>query len=223
MAGELIGTGRDCDVFEAGPGRVLRRNRAGESTEAEARLMRHLADHGYPVPAVFEADGPDIVMERLDGPTMLDRLASRPWTMARHARTLADLVRRLGDVPVPGGLRVIERSGEVVVHLDLHPDNVVLSDRGPIVIDWTNAAAGPRGLDAANTWLTLAAGTPPGSIVRRWLAAALRRLFLDRFVRAVDRPLAVGQLDTALALRELDPNLTPEEIDVMRAVVADAT
>ncbi|HSM67581.1 MAG TPA: phosphotransferase [Ilumatobacteraceae bacterium] len=223
MAGELIGTGRDCDVFEAGPGRVLRRNRAGESTEAEARLMRHLADHGYPVPTVFEADGPDIVMERLDGPTMLDRLASRPWTMARHARTLADLVRRLGDVPVPGGLRVIERSGEVVVHLDLHPDNVVLSDRGPIVIDWTNAAAGPRGLDAANTWLTLAAGTPPGSILRRWLAAALRRLFLDRFVRAVDRPLAVGQLGTALALRELDPNLTPEEIDVMRAVVADAT
>lgn len=223
MPGELIGTGRDCDVFEAGSGRVLRRNRAGESTEAEANLMRHLADHGYPVPTVFEADGPDIVMERLDGPTMLDHLSSRPWAMATNAKVLAELVRQLGDVPVPDGLRTIEGSADVVVHLDLHPDNVVLSDRGPIVIDWTNGAAGPRGLDAANTWLTLAAGTPPGSIVRRWLAAVLRRFFLDRFLRAVDRPLAVSRLATALALRELDPNLTDDEVATMRAVVADVT
>lgn len=223
MPGELIGTGRDCDVFEAGTGRVLRRNRAGTSTEAEADLMRHLADHGYPVPAVFEADGPDIVMERLDGPTMLDHLSSRPWTMAKQARVLADLVERLGDVPVPNGLPAVEASAEVIVHLDLHPDNVVLSDRGPVVIDWTNAAAGPPGLDAANTWLTLAAGTPPGSLVTRWLVSAGRRFFLGRFVRAVDRPQAVRRLHTALALRELDPNLTDDEVATMRAVVADVT
>jgi aminoglycoside phosphotransferase (APT) family kinase protein len=223
MPGELIGTGRDCDVFEAGPGRVLRRNRAGESTEAEASLMQHLAAHRYPVPMVFEADGPDILMERLDGPTMLDHLSSRPWVIASQARLLADLIERLADVPVPDGLRVVEEHGDVVVHLDLHPDNVVLSPRGPIVIDWTNTAAGTRGLAAANTWLTLAAGTPPGSMVTRWLVAAGRRFFLGRFVRAVDRPRAAGQLPTALALRELDSNITADEVATMRAVVADAT
>lgn len=224
MTHELIGRGRDCDVFAAGPGRVLRRNRAGRSTETEAALMRYLADHGYPVPTVFEASGPDIVMERLDAPTMLEHLSSRPWTMTTHAQTLADLVRRLGDVDVPEGeLRVVGEAREVIVHLDLHPDNVVLSGRGPMVIDWSNAAAGPRGLDAANTWLTLAAGTPPGSVVTRWLVSTGRGFFLRRFVGAVDRTEAVRQLDTALALRELDPNLTDREIATMRDLVANTT
>ena len=81
MTHELIGQGRDCDVFTAGPGRVVRRNRAGRSTETEALTMQHCAAHGYPVPEVFDADGPDIVMQRLDGPTMLQDLSSHPWTM----------------------------------------------------------------------------------------------------------------------------------------------
>jgi aminoglycoside phosphotransferase (APT) family kinase protein len=218
----LIGSGRDCDVFAAGPGRVLRRNRAGESTEGEAALMRHLARFGYPVPTIHEASGPDIVMERLDGPTMLAHLSSRPWTLQQQADTLAGLIEQLLDVPLPDGeLPVVGQAGDVVVHLDLHPDNVVLSDRGPIVIDWTNAASGPRGLDAANTWLTLAAGSPPGSLATRVLAAVGRRLFVDRFVHAIDRAVACDQLETALALRELDPNLSEAEVATMRQLVAD--
>jgi aminoglycoside phosphotransferase (APT) family kinase protein len=223
MPGELLGRGRDCDVFADGPGRVLRRNREGRSTETEAATMRHVADHGYPVPAVFDATGPDIVMERLDGPTMLDHLASRPWTISRQATALADLVRRLGEVPPPDhGLPTVDEPGDVLVHLDLHPDNVVLTSAGPVVIDWSNAALGSRGLDAANTWLTIAAGTPPGSIVERTLVAMGRRHFVRRFVGAIDRPRAVERLPRALALRELDPNLHPDEVQVMRDLVAAA-
>ena len=220
--GGLIGRGRDCDVFAAGPGRVLRRNRAGESTEGEAALMRHLARYGYPVPTVHDASGPDIVMERLDGPTMLAHLSSRPWTLQQQAETLAELIERLLDIPLPDGeLPVVGHAGEVVVHLDLHPDNVVLSDRGPVVIDWTNAASGPRGLDAANTWLTLAAGSPSGSLATRVLAWAGRRLLVNRFVHAIDRAAARDQLEIALACRELDPNLSASEVATMRRLAAD--
>jgi aminoglycoside phosphotransferase (APT) family kinase protein len=222
--GDLIGSGRACDVYAAGPGRVLRRHRAGESTEGEAKLMRHLAQFGYPVPTVYEAGGPDIVMERLDGPTMLSELSSRPWSLQTHADVLAGPIRRLRDVPLPDDdLRVVGSSGEVIVHLDLHPDNVVLSDRGAVVIDWTNAASGPNGLDAANTWLTLAAGSPPGSLATRVVASVGRRLFVNRFVRAIDRPAARSQLEVALALRELDPNLSDTEVTTMRRLVADET
>lgn len=224
MPGELIGSGRDCDVFADGPGRVLRRDRAGRSTEAEAATMRHVAAHGYPVPMVFDAAGPDIVMQRLDGPTMLARMSSRPWTMRSQAATLARLVERLAELPVPEHeLPVVDPAGSRLVHLDLHPDNVVLTDDGPVVIDWSNAAIGPAGLDAANTWLTLAAGTPPGSVLIRALAAVGRRYVVRRFLASLDRPRAVSQLHAALALRELDPNLRPDEVETMRAVVDDAT
>lgn len=32
--------------------------------------MAHVGRHGYPVPEVFGAHGTDLIMERIDGPTM---------------------------------------------------------------------------------------------------------------------------------------------------------
>ena len=37
--------------------------------------------------------------------------------------------------------------------MDLHPANVLLAPAGPVVIDWTNARAGPPELDLAMSWL----------------------------------------------------------------------
>lgn len=220
MTGELIGSGRDCDVFTAGPGRVVRRNRAGRSTETEALTMQHCAAHGYPVPQVFDADGPEIVMERLDGPTMLGDLSTRPWTMRSKAQLLADLIRRLERIPRPDHeLSVVAEGGDVLVHLDLHPDNIVLTSDGPIVIDWSNAATGVSGLDAANTWLTLAAGQPDGSIATRTLVAAGRQLFVRGFLSAIDRNAAVESLPTALQLRLSDPHLSEAERSTMQDLV----
>nr|WP_312870502.1 phosphotransferase [Streptomyces himalayensis] len=47
-------------------------------------------------------------------------------------------VSRCGDVVVPG-VRVL--------HLDLHPENVLLTQRGPVVIDWANSEEGHPDLD----------------------------------------------------------------------------
>lgn len=68
--GELIGRGRAADIYALDAGRVLRRYRTAHRGEAEAGLMRYLRQAGYPVPEVFGADGPDLVMERLAGPTI---------------------------------------------------------------------------------------------------------------------------------------------------------
>src|SRR3954463_14090733 len=91
----MIGTGRTADVFEHGPGEVLRRYRAPRDTEREVAAMEHARSHGYPVPAARAFGATEIGMDRLDGPTMLDDLARRPWKIGRHATTLADLHRRL--------------------------------------------------------------------------------------------------------------------------------
>ena len=98
-----IATGRAADVFDAGEGRVLRRYRPGEGgdTEIEAVVMEHAREHGFPVPAVFEAGGRDLVMERVEGPTMMADLGRRPWRVGRHGRTLAELCNRLHAIPAP--------------------------------------------------------------------------------------------------------------------------
>ena len=44
----LIASGRDGDIFEFAPGLVLRKTRDGRSIEHEARIMRYVAEHGYP-------------------------------------------------------------------------------------------------------------------------------------------------------------------------------
>src|SRR6185295_9297725 len=62
---------------------------------------------------------------------------------------LAELLRRLHEVPARSGAGTI-------VHLDLHPENVILTERGPMVIDWRNAGDGPADLDTALTALILA-------------------------------------------------------------------
>jgi aminoglycoside phosphotransferase (APT) family kinase protein len=209
--GELIGRGRAADVYALDAGRVLRRYRTPFPCAAEAELMRYLRQCGYPVPEVFDADGPDLVMERLDGPAMLDDLARRPWRAARHARVLAELHDRLHQIPAPAGLRQPVGPGDRVVHLDLHPGNVMLTAAGPVVIDWSNAAAGPPGADVAMAFLIMASSDvddlPP------WLrpaAGGVRRAFVSRFIAAArddHRPYLAPVAEVRLA----DPNVRAAE------------
>jgi aminoglycoside phosphotransferase len=67
----------------------------------EARTMDYLRSHGYPVPAVEEIsdDGTDLVMERIDGRSMVEDMGHRPWTIRRQGAVLADLHRRLHAIP----------------------------------------------------------------------------------------------------------------------------
>jgi aminoglycoside phosphotransferase (APT) family kinase protein len=219
--GPLIGAGRAADIYDLGGGRVLRRNRAGASTVREAEVMRHVRSHGYPAPEVFDADGGDLVMERLDGPTMLQAFSSRPWGLRGWARMLADLHLRLENIPLPDfALPILER-GEVIVHGDLHPDNVILTDGGPVVIDWPNAMLAARGHDAAHTWVLVATadveGGPVAAAAQKWGRGA----FVRRFVDLCDRERLRPHLAAAAEHKLADRNVRPHEADAIRALVRE--
>lgn len=161
VPGPLIASGRAADVYDIGDGKVLRRYRSEDrDAEYEARVMRHVAERGFAVPEVFEVNGPDLVMERIDGRTMLDELEAAPWKVLWHARKLAGLQRDLARIAAPEWMLASTADpdrAESVLHLDLHPMNVIISKRhGPVVIDWTNAAGGPGGFDAALTYVKIA-------------------------------------------------------------------
>ena len=93
--GKLVASGRDGDIFEFGPGLVVRRTRDGRSLEREARTIEYMAAHGYPVPRIEEvrAGGTEIVMERLEGPMMMDAMTKGPRPLFANARLLGGLPR----------------------------------------------------------------------------------------------------------------------------------
>lgn len=218
---EPIATGRDADIFDVGNGRVLRRSRTGASQEREASVMRHVAEQGYPAPRVFDVsdDGRDLVMERVDGPTMLDDLGRRPWLVLRHADTLAELHTRLGRIAAPEWLQAGPVPGDRVVHLDLHPGNVIVARTGPVVIDWTNAASGTPGSDVAATWLILACAEIPGPRWKATLLGVFRRALVSRFLRRAGRDAAARELRAMAEWKADDQNMHPSEIAAMRALV----
>lgn len=164
--------------------------------------MRYVRDHGYPAPAVYDVSGPDLVLERVDGPSMVDEIMGRPWRLSAHARTLARLHRRLHEIPAPPWLR---GDGGTVLHLDLHPLNVMLGRTGPVVIDWANARAGDPRMDVAMT-VVITAGAQIGP-PRSWL----RDLFVREFARCFDPDEWRGALDSAVAFRVADDNVSAAE------------
>jgi aminoglycoside phosphotransferase (APT) family kinase protein len=200
--GPVLARGEDADVFAIDETRVLRRYRRRAVPEGELAIMRYVRDRGYPVPLVFDMSGSDLTLERIDGRTMLADLRRRPWRMRAHALTLSRLHRALHAIPPPDFLGA---EGAAILHLDLHPENVIVAPGGPVVIDWANAARGDPAFDVALTAVVLAAAPvgPPLS----WLRDRFVRAFLDEFTPPEWR---VG-LDRALAYRRADGNVSDKE------------
>jgi aminoglycoside phosphotransferase (APT) family kinase protein len=219
---ELIGVGRSADVFAHGAREVLRRYRLPRDTALEVEAMQLARAHGFPVPSARALNDTDIVMDRLEGPTMLEDMMRRPWRIARHAVTLAALLDRLHAIEAPSWLPAPIGPGDSLLHLDFHPENVILTAGGPVVIDWPNAARGVPAADVAHTWLVLACSLPPDDAVKRIVTLAGRRLFLALFLRRYWRPELVAQLPAVAAFRLTRRTLPAGEAESIRAVVENA-
>jgi aminoglycoside phosphotransferase (APT) family kinase protein len=132
------------------------------------------------------------VWEHVEGPSMWQQVVDRPDRSAELGRVLADVQHALFGVVPPVTLpsqrdrlvSKIRRSAATVgaalaraidllpppadaprlCHGDLHPSNVILSARGPMIVDWFDASRGERIADVARSSLTLlsdGANPPP--------------------------------------------------------------
>ncbi|MGW3014778.1 phosphotransferase [Streptomyces longwoodensis] len=203
--GPLLGSGRTADVYALDDGWVLRRDRQGYGdAAAEGAVMAYLRGHGYPVPAVRpSASRTDLVMERLDGPTMLHACVAGTLGPEEAGRTLADLLRALHAVP--GRSDPAAR----VLHLDLHPDNVVLTADGPRVIDWTNTEEGDPALD----WSTSAVILAQVAVSPHPLAAPAHPMLAA--LLADPTPLTEATLTEALRRRAANPTMSAQEVELL--------
>ncbi|MGD0852516.1 MAG: phosphotransferase [Acidimicrobiales bacterium] len=220
--GKLIASGRDADIFEYGKGSVLRRSRNGRSQVFEARVMEFAHSAGFPVPKVFEVsdDGFELVMERVSGPTMLETASKQPWKLRSFGRELAELHVSLHNLTAPDWMPDGPFSpGNRILHLDLHPLNVILANNGPVVIDWTNASRGNPMVDVAATWVLLASGSVPGGRLDAAKAKVGRGVLLRGFLRTFSKTDLHSVLSEVVEWKSKDTNMTPVEIQRMRSLL----
>jgi tRNA A-37 threonylcarbamoyl transferase component Bud32 len=222
--GSLIASGRDADIFEYGENLVLRRSRDRRSLLHEARIMTFVFESGYPIPQVHEVsdDGTEIVMERVSGPTMIELVASDPSQLVVQAAELRRLHQRLHEIQAPTWLRSSPfGDGKAILHLDLHPINVIASDHGSVVIDWANASRGEASSDVALTWLLIASGDIPGSEEEVELMSMGRAIFLETFLDGFDQDRLRARLPEVVEWKLKDPHMSKTEELAMQQLVLD--
>lgn len=149
-----------------------------------------------------------LIFDRMEGPTYLQRLHTAPWQANTIVREMVQVQQSINRRAAPQALpslntylgKQIQRStllhaaerdhilrhlsqlpeGHSLCHFDFHPDQIILTARGPMVIDWPNAMRGTPAADLARTWIMLALSCPPGTgpVARRLLSVA--QLFISR-------------------------------------------
>ncbi|MEV0636005.1 phosphotransferase [Streptomyces sp. NPDC050619] len=206
ITGRLLGSGRAADVYEIDEAWVLRRDREGwGDAVAEGEVMEHVRGYGYPVPRVRLSGSTrtDLVLERLYGPTMLGACRAGALDPGEAGATLARLLRELHVLP---GRRC---AAARVLHLDLHPDNVILTAQGPRVIDWTNTEEGEPGLDWGMSAVILA----QVAVTDESLATPARTMLTT--LLADPSHLTEAGLTQARRRRAANPTMSRREVELL--------
>jgi len=196
LTSQPIAQGRTAEIFLWDEDHILKLYREWcppHWVKDEARIAQAVYAAGIPSPAageILDLNGRQgLIYERIRGISMLQDMNARPWTILKHARSLAELhvkINKQSIIGLPsykGGLRyAIGKTpyltedlrnktlvlldtlpdGQRLCHGDFHPGNVLLTKDGPIVIDWMTASAGSPWIDVARTSLLLSIG-PKGA------------------------------------------------------------
>ena len=204
-----------------GPDHVIRTSTQDKDLSREAEALEVVGSAGFPAPELSEKITPSsIVIERIDGPTMLEDLTSRPWMLNRHAKNLARLHKALGNIVAPPSWEGVSE-GESVVHLDLHPGNIKISNGSPVVLNWGRSARGSSSFDAAVTYVILRTAESKNGRLNRLLISGLRKRFANIFIKEFGAAEVLDRVREAAELRLLDSSLSVAEREAVFALARD--
>jgi thiamine kinase-like enzyme len=151
--------------------------------------------------------------EKIEGKSLTEWLVECPDNVEQKAIEFASLHRRIHQVSKPHlptlkatlnrNLQQVDcltsdqkrkifdyldrlPDGEQVCHMDFHPDNILYSGKGPIIIDWMTAARGNPYVDVARTLVILKYGTLPSTIPESIILglAAIRKKFASDYMQS---------------------------------------
>lgn len=225
--------------------------------EYEARIARLVYEAGIPSPEaseIIELDGRrGLIYQRLEGISMVQDLKARPWTLFKHAHSLAELQFRIHEKSTlglpsyrdrlrhdidetPHLTEVLRRKardlleqlpdGQNICHGDFHPENILITQRGPVVIDWMTACSGSPWADVARTSLILTIGVRAAAnqipLFLRIMARLYHRSYLQKYrVLRADPENEMRRWMTLIAAARLNENIIPEREALIKLVRED--
>jgi len=149
-----------------------------------------------------------IVYQRIEGESMLGRFLKQPYRLIGFSRQMADLhlemhakdAQNLEPVTdrLAGKIDAVEALDAAtkavifkrlfslpqdtkLLHGDFHPDNIMLTPDGPVIIDWIDATLGHPLADVARTAVLARFGVPPEERVGRFMFQTMGRIYLRRY------------------------------------------
>jgi len=225
----LIARGGQADIYDAGDGKVLRLARRPQDFDRiryEYEVYACLGAAGLPVPRAYELlevrGAPAILMDRVDGGSLMARIRGNPLTARAVARELAQLhlqilgheapslltrAKAKSEFCIRGSSRLSEDSkkrllslldglpeGTAVCHGDFHPGNVLRHRGKSYIIDWSAASRGDFHADVAHSFLLMrVVPKVPGT-----------RAMMHLLQRSIGRAIASTYLSTVGKDRPLD-------------------
>jgi hypothetical protein len=228
--------------------------------EHEAMVAHAITTAGIPSPAAGEIVEVNhrrgLVYERVSGISMLQDMNMHPWTIFKHAHTLAELQVKINQLSISGlqsakeGLmytirralylddelraRVLKyltalQDGEKVCHGDFHPGNVLLTEKGAVVIDWMTASSGNPWADVARTSMLLTIGAKSAgkqvSPMIRIFIQLYHQAYLKRYVSLIhDTGNELEKWIPVIAAARLDEKIDGEQdalLGMVRAGLVD--
>lgn len=152
-----------------------------------------------------------IIYERINGTTMMKVIATRPWRVKKEARLLAELHKSLQikvDFDLPSYKESLKynisrvellqediktklykyidilKEDSILCHGDFHPDNVLITIGGPVIIDWMTAVKGNPLADAARTSIMFKlAVVPDKAFFEKQIINFIRNKFYKEYIK----------------------------------------
>jgi aminoglycoside phosphotransferase (APT) family kinase protein len=166
-----------------------------------------------------------LIYERVTGKSLLTNLSTQPWSCIRFARQFAELqaaihrqngadlpsvkdeleqtIRGVAGLPDKLRLTALEKlarlpNGKTLCHFDFHPDQVMVTATGLVVLDWMTAHCGNPAADVARTTVLIRFGPV---LDANWMMGRLVNLLRGIFYRTyIRRTLELTPAVTSAAI-----------------------
>jgi uncharacterized protein (TIGR02172 family) len=191
-----------------------------------------------------------IIFERVSGISMLQDMNNHPWKLFQYARTLAVLQFKINQLSLPGFMpykdelayairkaphldnhtrkKVLDMlsslpDGDRVCHGDFHPGNIMLTDKGAVVIDWITVRTGNPIADFTRTSMILTVG-PKGagnqiSPIMMGFIKAFHKIYARHYLHLMpDKNNERHKWLTVIAAARLAEQIDPERSDLIAIV-----
>lgn len=152
-----------------------------------------------------------IIYEQIAGKSMMDLIAKKPWIVKREAKRLAklhNLLHQEVNLGLPSCITTLKNNisntnllqedtkkklysyidsledKDMICHGDLHPDNIIITEKDSFIIDWMTATKGNPLSDVARTSIMLKFGVvPKKSFLETKIIELIRNKLYDNYIK----------------------------------------